>query len=186
MAMKRQCGECTLCCKLLAVVEIGKKAGVRCEHQQAHKGCKIYGQPDMPVSCRIWSCAWLIGEDTGPRPDRAHYVIDPLPDFITLQGDDNGDQNIPVVQVWIDPQHPDAHRDHGLRAFLARRGEHGMAALIRSDSKLAFALFPPAMSADGQWHELENRAAARPQHSAAEIGEVLAARGIDYKIVMER
>ena len=57
------------------------------------------------------------------------------------------------MQVWVDPLYPDAHRDPALRAYLLRRGEQGIAAIIRYSSSRGFVLFPPNMATDGQWHE---------------------------------
>src|SRR3954469_1149511 len=104
--MKRGCGTCTLCCKLIPVRELNKSAGERCQHQRA-TGCRIYNQ--RPPSCRAWSCAWVVGTVndepvTTPRPDRAHYVIDMLPDFVEMQDNATGTQmKIPVLQIWCDP-----------------------------------------------------------------------------------
>src|SRR5262245_1944475 len=128
--LPRRCGDCQLCCKLMPVAEIGKKAGVRCKHQRVGKGCQVYDRAGMPASCKLWSCAWLTGAETGARPDRSHVVVDILPDFVTLENNESGErQTVPVVQVWIDPSYPDAHRDPAIRAYLAKRGEDGVAAL---------------------------------------------------------
>jgi hypothetical protein len=70
---KRECGACTLCCRLLPVPEHGKPADQKCPHQFS-KGCRIYA--DRPQSCAYWNCRWLTGDDTGQRPDRAGYVVD--------------------------------------------------------------------------------------------------------------
>ena len=173
--MTRFCGDCQLCCKLMPVADIvlQKAAGVRCDHQRHHKGCAVYGSKDMPPSCRLWNCAWLVQEDTVDlrRPDRSHYVIDVMPDYITLVDNETGEQtNQPVVQIWIDPNHPDAHRDPALRAWLDARGTP---ALVRFDSKRAFSLFPPSVATDGQWHEIHTNSAPEGQHSAAAIRKVL-------------
>jgi len=173
----RKCGDCQLCCKLLPVGEIGKPANTRCEHQAHGKGCRVYGTDTMPMSCKLWSCAWLTGHDTGARPDRAHYVVDVLPDYISIQNDETGERiDVPVIQVWVDPKHPDAHRDPALRAFLAERGEHGVAAIIRYSSQDAFTLFPPAMASDGEWHEERSRSKPERQHTAREIRAALAGK----------
>ena len=59
-----------------------------------------------------------------------------------------------MVQIWIDPSFPDAHRDPALRAYLYRRAEQDrMGALIRSDDKTAMALLAPPLMKDGQWCE---------------------------------
>lgn len=170
----RQCGTCTLCCKLMPVEEIDKKANTRCKHQTFAKGCKVYSTPSMPSSCKMWNCRWIVSDDTAdlPRPDRAHYVIDMVPDFITV-GQHDANTRVDVVVVWVDRAFPDAHRDPNLRAYLARRGEEGYAALIRYNSSEGFVLFPPTMTPDGQFHESRNmpncNASVGPQHSMTEI-----------------
>ena len=42
----RQCGECTLCCKLLPVPPLNKLAGQKCKHQRfPHHGCAVLLRP---------------------------------------------------------------------------------------------------------------------------------------------
>lgn len=174
--MSRRCGECTLCCKLLPVPEFDKLAGVRCAHQRSHKGCAVYGH--HPLSCRVWSCVWLSDPDAADlsRPDRARYVIDIMPDFITVTSEALAPRRVPVIQVWIDPKYPDAHRDPALRAYIERRSvrDGGVAALIRYDNESAIVLFPPSLSDDGQWHE-ESSGVVAKQHTAREIADALKA-----------
>jgi len=173
-ALPRKCGDCQLCCKLLPVAEIDKRAGHRCRHQAHAKGCRVYGAGTMPASCRLWSCAWLTGADTGSRPDRAHVVVDMLPDFVTITHDDGtAPQTIPVVQVWVDPSFPDAHRDPALRAYLAKRAADGVAALIRFNERDAFMLLAPEMTPSGEWIEAHSNVAPVKQHTFAEIAKAL-------------
>lgn len=209
--MTRQCGDCNLCCKLLPMAasdkgeraaglmverglmspavaanmtpEFFKPAGERCPHQQHHKGCTIYSR--RPFACQMWSCRWLTGEDTADlrRPDRSHYVIDMMPDFVRvdLTGGTKADTTIGVVQIWLDPNYPDAYRDPALRAFMLRRAEReGMAALVRLSNSEAFFVAAPPLSADGKWFE-HRKATREPEHTAE---EKLAAIG-PMKIVME-
>ena len=78
--MTRQCGDCQLCCKLLPVPPLEKKAGQRCQHQKFGKGCTVYhSRAGMPMECSIWNCRWLVNDDADElsRPDRVHYVIRP-------------------------------------------------------------------------------------------------------------
>lgn len=168
----RQCGECTLCCKLVAVRELSKRGGQRCDHQRLSKGCAIYAR--RPPSCIAWNCRWLVEDDTAgmSRPDRAHYVIDIMRDFVTAVPNDGGERiPIQVVQVWVDPKFPDAHQDPALRAFLARRGEEGIAAIIRFNETEGFVLAPPAMNG-GEWAEV--RSTMREEsHTFAEIAAAL-------------
>ena len=151
----RQCGDCQLCCKLLPVQSIGKLAGQRCKHQRHSKGCAVYARlAVVSPECRLWSCRWLVEDDTADlrRPDRSHYVIDLVPDFVTLRNDGEL-EHIQVVQIWVDPKFPDAHRDPALRAYLERRAKDRIIGLVRWDNEKAIALFPPELSHDRQWHE---------------------------------
>src|SRR6476620_5142686 len=118
----RRCGDCSLCCKLLPTKEINKPAGERCPHQKHGVGCKIYAR--RPSSCALWSCRWLTSDDTADlrRPDRSRYVIDPIPDYVTLRRHDDGSvMTVEVVQIWCDSKAPDAWRDPALLAYLQRR-----------------------------------------------------------------
>lgn len=62
------CGDCTVCCTLQAVEEIGKPYYTKCIHEK--NGCSIYGH--HPESCQGYSCLWNVNEMGGPenRPDR--------------------------------------------------------------------------------------------------------------------
>lgn len=172
--MQRRCGSCTLCCKLLPVRELNKGAGERCKFQR-HTGCAIYAR--KPPACGLWSCMWLVGTDMGdvPRPDRAHYVIDPMPDYIVIRDNATGEgEKVPIIQIWMDPKFPDAHRDPALRAYLERRGAP---ALVRLDNEsAAVVLFPPECSHDNQWHEVKSGLMSEHrQHTQEEIEAVMQA-----------
>jgi hypothetical protein len=170
----RHCGTCTLCCRVLPVKELHKDAGVRCQHQR-HTGCAIYAT--KPSGCSIWSCVWLTGKDTEDlaRPDRSHYVIDPMPDYITTVNNETGHrENIPIVQIWIDPRFPDAHRDEHLRAYLSRRE---IPALIRYNATAAMVLFPPECVHDNQWHEVTTNHGTK-QHDFADIHRVVTGQSL--------
>lgn len=173
----RQCGDCQLCCKLLAVRSIGKRGGEKCKHQKFHKGCTIYNKPEMPQECVVWNCRWLVNDDMDDqsRPDRSHIVVDIMPDFITAVDNETGaQQQLPVIQVWVDPNYPDAHRDPAFRAYLDRVcGREGMLVLIRYNESDAFTIWPPSVAPDGQWHEMNGENEKR-SHSAAEIIDTLA------------
>lgn len=153
----RQCGDCQLCCKLLPVPPLGKVAGQKCKHQSHAKGCAIHARLARLVpECSVWNCRWLVENDTADlrRPDRSHYVLDIMPDFVTLRDDETGKvQHIQTVQIWVDPKFPDAHRDPALRAYLERRAEENIVGLIRWGETEGMAIFPPGLSSDGEWHE---------------------------------
>jgi len=83
---ERACGECQLCCELLAVKERGhlpsgepyafnKPTRTRCAHQCA-SGCAIYDDERLPLSCRAFECEWLLGNfRESDRPDRSGVVV---------------------------------------------------------------------------------------------------------------
>jgi hypothetical protein len=174
--MRRQCGDCQLCCRLLPVPPLQKKAGQSCQFQKFHKGCTVYHTAKMPPECAIWNCRWLVNDDTDDlsRPDRAHYVIDIMPDFVTWQNSETGEQqNIQIVQIWIDPKYPDAHRDPALRRYMFRRAEEGIATLIRFNARDALTIFPPPFDeVNGEWHEIAG-GKAEGQHSLADVMRAL-------------
>jgi hypothetical protein len=41
-AASKQCGDCTLCCKVMAIEMLAKPAGAWCPHCTAKRGCTIY------------------------------------------------------------------------------------------------------------------------------------------------
>lgn len=178
---KRRCGDCQLCCKLLAVKALNKPNNTKCVHQKFGKGCTIYHNrgenlpaikqamrakglpvPDgdfatpLPTECDLWSCRWLTdADDTAAlaRPDRSHYVIDPMPDMMVLQSADGSTRELTVGQIWVDPRYPDAHRDPALRAYVAMIAERdGMPFVVRRGGN-DFVLVAPSLASDGIWHE---------------------------------
>ena len=94
-----------------------------------------------------------------------------MPDFVTVTERDGSVRKIPVVQVWVDPKRPNAHRDPALRAYLWGRAQAGETALIRYSATEAFVLAAPA-TPGGEWLEIQGN--GEPvQHSTAEIVEAL-------------
>jgi hypothetical protein len=90
------------------------------------------------------------------RPDRVGYVIDVMPDFVALKNELSGEiQNLPVLQVWVDPARPDEWRkDPAFKPYVARLGiEEGMSAIIRNGSEDAIFLAPPSINEGGTWFE---------------------------------
>jgi hypothetical protein len=74
-APTRQCGACTMCCKLIEVTELEKPQNVWCAHCTPGKGCGNYAA--RPADCRTFDCGWLVDISLGDnwRPDRAKFVI---------------------------------------------------------------------------------------------------------------
>jgi hypothetical protein len=169
----RRCGDCQLCCKLLPVRSLAKTANERCKHQKAGKGCTVYHKSAFPSECHFWSCRWLLheaGTESLRRPDRAHYCLDMMPDFVTLVDNETGARTeIEVVQIWCDPGFRDAHRDPALRAYLEAKQMPG---LVRFSTTDALHLLPPSRSDDKQWHEVTG-AMRETTHTPAQIASAI-------------
>ena len=161
----RSCGSCKACCVQMPIEEINKKANVKCNHLKSN-GCGIY--KSRPISCRMWSCRWLIDEDTAEikRPDRAGYIIDTALDTILVDG-----EPVNALQIWVDPVRRDAHLDPSLRKYLNMMGEvHGLPAIVRWASDECFFLAAPSLTKSRQWEEYWGGSVS-PEHMAARLKE---------------
>ena len=115
----RNCGGCTLCCKLLAVPAIDKPRGQWCKHCTPGQGCKIYEQ--RPEVCRDWNCGWQIWPWLGEEwhPLRCGIVINPN---LSLDPDHS------AIDFHVDPADPDRWRKPEYLSqlrLLARDGQDG-------------------------------------------------------------
>lgn len=63
------------CCRVIAVTELAKPAGVPCKHL-CGSGCGIH--ETHPASCRAYGCLWQLGflPDPSHRPDRLGLFFD--------------------------------------------------------------------------------------------------------------
>jgi hypothetical protein len=118
---ERQCGGCTLCCKLLGVAELSKPPGKWCKHCEVGKGCRIYGDPDRPEVCRGWYCGWrllpFLGDDWYPAKSKIvvdvvemenHFVLVFYPERTWREWHDRlhhlariGEESFPIFVVLI-------------------------------------------------------------------------------------
>lgn len=112
-AAGRECGDCGLCCKLLAVDEIGKPAGEWCAHFAPGRGCGIYDR--RPTACATFQCLWLKQSELGPewQPNKARFV---------LYFDGGGTQLV----VNVDPTQPKAWRKEPYLGTLRDWARHGI------------------------------------------------------------
>jgi hypothetical protein len=71
----RVCGNCALCCKLMAITELEKPAGAWCGHVRGEKSCAIYDA--RPPTCRAWNCGYLLLPFLGEHwhPPRSGMVV---------------------------------------------------------------------------------------------------------------
>ena len=152
----RVCGDCQLCCKLLPVNSLDKPHGTKCRHQRVGKGCMIYAT--KPWECEAWNCRWLVNDEAQelPRPDRSHYVLDVMPDYVHQVIEATGERiDIPVMQIWCDPAFPNAWRDHRCMAYIEKMAAtRQVATIIRWGSFDGLTVFAPCLSDDGEWHEI--------------------------------
>ncbi|MBA4012602.1 MAG: zinc/iron-chelating domain-containing protein [Phenylobacterium sp.] len=95
--MGKSCGECGMCCKLLAIQALDKPAGAWCGHFKRAAGCGVY--EDRPPACRGFICLWLDSEklDEAWRPDRAKFL---------MYTEKNGRR----LNVIVDPSQPTARK----------------------------------------------------------------------------
>jgi len=163
----RVCGGCQLCCKLLPIPVIDKRANQRCQHQRHGKGCAIYA--DRPFACRTWSCRWLSDRNATegmPRPDRCHYVIDITSDYVELMADEaTGEtRRVDVITVWCDPAYRNAYKAPELRAFMLRMAQqYHLATIVRWSNVDAITVFPPPFDKGGEWHEVTGNVVNRDE-----------------------
>ena len=131
----RQCGSCTLCCKVLGVGELNKPKGQWCPHCSIGVGCGIYKQ--RPTECINFDCSWLLGkvpEDL--KPNMTNVVLADLQ--LDVERANPGIKlDDPVIIVYSDPDTPDAYKTGKMQEYLDSLLKQGIALIIvRGDEKL--------------------------------------------------
>jgi hypothetical protein len=122
---KRACGDCTLCCKVMAIEELAKPAGAWCAHCNPRRGCRVHA--DRPEECRTFACLWLIDGrlDQRWKPSRSKLVLTTSEDGI---------------EIRCDPGFPEAWRQEPFRSQIrqwALSGEiHDVTVLVTSGEKM--------------------------------------------------
>lgn len=77
--MKRECGDCTICCTFARVPEFNKPERVTCT--KCASSCTIYNT--RPKSCATFECAWLQGKmSDDDRPDKIGIMVEDYDKFI--------------------------------------------------------------------------------------------------------
>ena len=88
-ATGRDCGTCTLCCKVYDVPVLDKPAGTWCRHCRPGRGCGIHDT--RPDYCRSFHCLWMTQGWLGPewKPERCKMVlsVDPATNFLFVNVD---------------------------------------------------------------------------------------------------
>ena len=116
---EKQCGDCSLCCKIMAIPELGKPKDVWCEHVIRKRGCGIY--ETRPHSCRAFKCLWLQDPRLPPewKPNKSKFVM------VEREAE---------LLVHVDSNSPGAWRNEpylsGLKAMAAKGQEQGALLVI--------------------------------------------------------
>jgi hypothetical protein len=88
-AAGRDCGTCTLCCKVYEVPAVESAAGTWCRHCQPGRGCGIH--ETRPRQCRAFFCLWMTRDFLGPdwKPEKSRFVLtmDPATRWLFAQVD---------------------------------------------------------------------------------------------------
>jgi hypothetical protein len=116
IAPGRSCSKCSLCCKLLHVIELEKPANQWCGHcRPGAGGCTIY--ETRPPICRSYACGWLMTENVGPEwfPLLSHMILSLAP-F-------NG---VNTVTVTVDPRYPWIWKEYPYYAQLKQMADRGL------------------------------------------------------------
>ena len=115
IAPGRECGKCSMCCKLLAVAELAKPANVWCKHDPGQGGCGIY--QTRPGICRTYACGWLMSENVGEEwyPLKSHMILTLAP----IDG-------VMTCTVSVDGKHPWAWREPPYYGQLKRMAFSGL------------------------------------------------------------
>jgi hypothetical protein len=97
----KTCGDCTLCCKVMAIEALAKPLSSWCPHCKPGRGCRIYA--DRPAECRSFRCLWLVNDLLEPhwKPNKSKLVLTTSEDGI---------------EVRCDPGFPDAWRKEPFRS----------------------------------------------------------------------
>jgi hypothetical protein len=113
----RECGSCSLCCKLLYIRELNKPIDTWCQHCKPGKGgCTIYA--DRPATCRGFVCGWLSDElELGDEwfPARCKMIVTPR-----VPGHSAAEQGFLVT---VDPAYPNAWRREPYHSQLVARAQ---------------------------------------------------------------
>jgi hypothetical protein len=117
----RECGSCTLCCKVYNIPEFQKPAGKWCGQCKPGRGCKIHDS--LPDQCAEFNCLWRTDAAMPAqwKPDQAKMVVTIHP--ISRN-----------IQIQVDPGLPSAwsrqpYHDH-LRQWATKNMPKGMHVVV--------------------------------------------------------
>ena len=127
----RSCAGCTLCCKIMAIVELKKPRQTWCQHCAVGQGCRIYAE--RPFECRDFYCGWLLNPNLGEhwKPLRSHMVLTWHPKDTQIQVQVDAGR----LDAWRkQPYHSDIHR------WAEAAAEHGGHVVVRQGADIVIVL----------------------------------------------
>lgn len=97
----QECGECTLCCKLLEIRSMDSSINEWCEGCDPKKGCKVHNV--RPDECRDFDCSWRLTPNVPLelRPDKCKVVFHPINDHIMFGLHHPNYDMLPIVERQI-------------------------------------------------------------------------------------
>lgn len=108
----RECGTCTMCCKMFEIPSIAKAAGEWCPDCAIGKGCTVY--ETRPTECRDFFCHYRLDRDVPEhwKPERSGMVM-------------KSDAAGTCITVYVDRKTPQRWREmpyyRDLKAWSANR-----------------------------------------------------------------
>lgn len=119
----RDCGGCTLCCKVMAVKALDKPGGTWCAHCSFSQGCTIH--ETKPDECRDFYCGYLMMPNLDERwkPSVSKLIVVAAPEEAKMT-------------IYVDASRPNAWREEPFHSRLRLWARHAMA----EDAKVIVAL----------------------------------------------
>lgn len=125
----KDCGSCSLCCKLIEVPGLAAAGNwcPHCEPGRAEGGCTIHY--DRPEYCKGYHCFWRA--ESWPdelRPDKSKVIFEALPGVLT-------------ILISVDPSRPDAWKRMDVRGVIEKLRRKGRPLVLKT--KNASEMFLP-------------------------------------------
>ena len=112
-----RCNGCTLCCHLLDVEALNKKAGEQCIHCKDKFGCLIHSI--RPLECRAYECIWYTNKHLPDelRPDICGVLFELA-------------NNHKTAIALVDPKRPDAWKEKEPKRVIRSLVNSGRAVIV--------------------------------------------------------
>tara|TARA_R110000772_G_scaffold20466_2_gene56803 strand:+ start:93657 stop:94112 length:456 start_codon:yes stop_codon:yes gene_type:complete len=132
---KRECGECTLCCKLLDIPWMESLPNTYCSKCEINKGCTIF--KSVPKKCSDYNCEYLKSETMGDelKPNVCNVIFEEIAKTIHL--------------ALVDPDYINAWKEEPVMNHISKLNDNGISVIVSSYSNEPKIIFPTK----GRTHE---------------------------------